>query len=233
MKRGIKKTVAACCIALMLLSGCTKSAKTESADTKDTVSDLTEQEENLSDTDEDTAEDDTECVDEDGNVIEDDASEDTENTEDNADADYDNSTDASEESAEDTSAEADTSSDSDSSSYSSGSGSSVVNYATQFVGNPYVWGGTSLTNGADCSGFVQSVYANFGVSLPRTSYEQQNAGTEVSYADAQPGDLICYGGHVAIYMGNGQIVHASNSQDGIKISNDATYRTIVSVRRLV
>ena len=112
-------------------------------------------------------------------------------------------------------------------------GQSVVNYAKRFLGNPYRWGGTSLTNGADCSGFVQSVYANFGVSLPRTSYEQQNAGTEVSYADAQPGDLICYGGHVAIYMGNGQIVHASNSQDGIKISNDATYRTIVSVRRLV
>ena len=185
------------------------------------------------DEDADNGENDDVQYDEDGNVIEDDASEDTENTEDNADADYDNSTDASEESAEDTSAEADTSSDSDSSSYSSGSGSSVVNYATQFVGNPYVWGGTSLTNGADCSGFVQSVYANFGVSLPRTSYEQQNAGTEVSYADAQPGDLICYGGHVAIYMGNGQIVHASNSQDGIKISNDATYRTIVSVRRLV
>ena len=115
----------------------------------------------------------------------------------------------------------------------SGSGSSVVDFATQFVGNPYVWGGTSLTNGADCSGFVQSVYANFGVSLPRTSYEQQNAGTEVSYADAQPGDLICYGGHVAIYMGDGKIVHASNSRDGIKISNDATYRTILSVRRLV
>lgn len=182
----------------------------------------------IENTDEDTAEDDTEHVDEDAdNGENDDASGDTENTEDNADADYDNSTDASEESAEDTS------SDSDSSSYNSGSGSSVVNYATQFVGNPYVWGGTSLTNGADCSGFVQSVYANFGVSLPRTSYEQQNAGTEVSYADAQPGDLICYGGHVAIYMGNGQIVHASNSQDGIKISNDATYRTIVSVRRLV
>ena len=123
------------------------------------------------------------------------------------------------------------SSSSSSSSSSSGSGSSVVNYATQFVGNPYVWGGTSLTNGADCSGFVQSVYANFGVSLPRTSYEQQNAGTEVSYADAQPGDLICYGGHVAIYMGNGQIVHASNSRDGIKISNNAAYRTILSVRR--
>lgn len=182
----------------------------------------------IENTDEDTAEDDTEHVDEDAdNGENDDASGDAENTEDNADADYDNSTDASEESAEDTS------SDSDSPSYSSGSGSSVVNYATQFVGNPYVWGGTSLTNGADCSGFVQSVYANFGVSLPRTSYEQQNAGTEVSYADAQPGDLICYGGHVAIYMGNGQIVHASNSQDGIKISNDATYRTIVSVRRLV
>ena len=122
--------------------------------------------------------------------------------------------------------------ESSSSSYS-GTGSSVVDYATQFVGNPYVWGGTSLTNGADCSGFVQSVYSNFGVSLPRTSYEQQNAGTEVSYADAQPGDLICYGGHVAIYMGDGKIVHASNSTDGIKISNDATYRTILSVRRLV
>ena len=141
-----------------------------------------------------------------GNVI------DTENT-----VDYDSSDDSS----------------SSSSSSSSGSGSSVVDYATQFVGNPYVWGGTSLTNGADCSGFVQSVYSNFGVSLPRTSYEQQNAGYEVSYADAQPGDLICYGGHVAIYMGNGQIVHASNSRDGIKVSNNAAYRTITSVRRLV
>ena len=112
-------------------------------------------------------------------------------------------------------------------------GQSVVNYAKRFLGNPYRWGGTSLTSGADCSGFVQSVYANFGVSLPRTSYEQQNAGYEVSYADAQPGDLICYGGHVAIYMGDGKIVHASNAKDGIKISNDATYRTILSVRRLV
>ena len=94
----------------------------------------------------------------------------------------------------------------------------------------YAYGGTTPA-GFDCSGFVQSVYANFGVSLPRTSYEQQNAGYEVSYADAQPGDLICYGGHVAIYMGNGQIVHASNSRDGIKISNNAAYRTILSVRR--
>ena len=117
---------------------------------------------------------------------------------------------------------------------SSGSGgSSVVDYAKQFVGNPYVWGGTSLTSGADCSGFVQSVYSNFGVSLPRTSYEQQNAGREVSYSEAQPGDLICYGGHVAIYMGNGKIVHTSNSRDGIKVSDNAAYRTILSVRRLV
>ena len=123
--------------------------------------------------------------------------------------------------------------ESSSSSSSSGSGSSVVDYATQFVGNPYVWGGTSLTNGADCSGFVQSVYKNFGVDLPRTSYEQQNAGTEVSYEDAQAGDLICYGGHVAIYMGDGKIVHASNAKDGIKISDNAAYRTILSVRRLV
>ena len=133
-----------------------------------------------------------------------------------------------------TSADSNSSSDtSTNTSTGSGSGSSVVDYATQFVGNPYVWGGTSLTNGADCSGFVQSVYSNFGVSLPRTSYEQQNAGREVSYSDAQPGDLICYGGHVAIYMGNGKIVHASNSRDGIKVSDNAAYRTILSVRRLV
>lgn len=123
--------------------------------------------------------------------------------------------------------------ESSSSSDYSGSGSSVVDFATQFVGNPYVWGGTSLTNGADCSGFTQSVYSNFGVSIPRTSYEQQNAGREVSYSEAQPGDLICYGGHVAIYMGGGKIVHASNSRDGIKISDNAAYRTILSVRRLV
>lgn len=122
-------------------------------------------------------------------------------------------------------------------SYGSGSGQSVVDYATQFVGNPYVWGGTSLTSGADCSGFVQSVYAHFGVSLPRTSQEQMYAGTEVSYSNAQPGDLICYGSHVAIYMGGGQIVHASNSAPypagGIKISSNAAYRTILSVRRVI
>lgn len=138
-----------------------------------------------------------------------------------------------EESGEESDGSQEESGSSSGSSYSGGSGSSVVDYATQFVGNPYVWGGTSLTNGADCSGFVQSVYNNFGVSLPRTSYEQQNAGREVSYSEAQPGDLICYGGHVAIYMGNGKIVHASNSRDGIKISDNAAYRTILSVRRLV
>lgn len=115
-----------------------------------------------------------------------------------------------------------------------GSGNSaVVDFATQFVGNPYVWGGTSLTNGADCSGFVQSVYSNFGVDLPRTSYDQMTVGQEVSYADAQPGDLICYGGHIAIYMGNGQIVHAANSEQGIIISDNAAYDTILSVRRVL
>ena len=138
-----------------------------------------------------------------------------------------------EESGEESDGSQEESSSSSGSSYSGGSGAFVVDYATQFVGNPYVWGGTSLTNGADCSGFVQSVYNNFGVSLPRTSYEQQNAGREVSYSEAQPGELICYGGHVAFYMGNGKIVHASNSRDGIKISDYSAYRTILSVRRLV
>ena len=96
------------------------------------------------------------------------------------------------------------------SSAGSASGSNVASYACQFVGNPYVYGGTSLTSGADCSGFTQSVYAAFGYSIPRTSYSQINAGTAVdSLADAQPGDLICYGGHVAIYIGNGQAVHGN------------------------
>lgn len=112
------------------------------------------------------------------------------------------------------------------------SGSDVVAYACQFVGNPYVWGGTSLTDGADCSGFVQSVYAHFGISLPRSSGEQRSAGQEVSYSNAQPGDIICYAGHVAIYIGNGQIVHASSPSTGIKYGT-ATYRTILSVRRVL
>ncbi len=111
-------------------------------------------------------------------------------------------------------------------------GREVADYALQFVGNPYVYGGTSLTSGADCSGFVQSVYKHFGYSLPRTSTEQRSAGTGVSYSEAQPGDLICYAGHIGIYIGNGQIVHASNARTGIKVSN-ATYRSILAVRRIV
>lgn len=112
-------------------------------------------------------------------------------------------------------------------------GASVVAYAQQFVGNPYVWGGTSLTNGADCSGFVMSVYAKFGVSLPHSSGALAGVGKGVSYADAMPGDIICYPGHVAIYMGGGAIVHASNERDGIKISGNAAYKTIVAVRRVL
>ena len=115
----------------------------------------------------------------------------------------------------------------------SGRGSSVVAYATQFVGNPYVWGGESLTNGADCSGFIKSVYAHFGVSLPHSSAAMRSCGVGVSYSEAMPGDIICYSGHVAIYMGGGAIVHASNKKDGIKISYNAAYRTIVAVRRVI
>ncbi len=119
----------------------------------------------------------------------------------------------------------------------SGAGQEVVNYALQFVGNPYVWGGTDPVNGADCSGFVQSVYAHFGVALNRTSEAQMANGMSVPYSQAQPGDLICYGSHIAIYMGNGQIVHASNSAPypagGIKVSDNAAYRTILDVRRVI
>lgn len=111
-------------------------------------------------------------------------------------------------------------------------GQAIVDYACQFIGNPYVWGGTSLTDGADCSGFVQSVFAHFGISLPRTTYDQINAGVEVNYDQAMPGDLICYDGHIGIYIGNGQIVNAQNPEQGIGIS-PATYTTILSVRRIV
>ena len=113
-----------------------------------------------------------------------------------------------------------------------GNGQAVVDYAMQFVGSPYVWGGTSLTNGADCSGFVQSVYANFGVSMPRTSSAMRSAGTEVSYSEAVPGDVICYEGHVGIYIGNGQIVNAIDEAHGIGVSS-ATYTNIITVRRLL
>ena len=111
-------------------------------------------------------------------------------------------------------------------------GTAVAEYALQFVGNPYVYGGSSLTNGTDCSGFVMSVYANFGVSLPHSSSSDRSQGYAVdSLANAQPGDLICYSGHVALYIGNGQIVHASNSRTGIIVSN-ADYRKILAIRRI-
>lgn len=115
-----------------------------------------------------------------------------------------------------------------SSSTASANRQSIVNYALKFVGNPYVWGGTSLTNGTDCSGFTQSVYRNFGISIPRVSRDQANGGRTVSLSNVLPGDLIFYtsGGsinHVALYIGGGQVVHASNPRTGIKISN-YTYR---------
>ena len=118
--------------------------------------------------------------------------------------------------------------------YSTGiSGSDVVNYALGFVGNPYVWGGKDPNTGADCSGFTSYVYAHFGINIPSYSYAQRSVGREVSYADAQPGDLICYSGHVAIYMGNGQIVHAKGTAYGICAYDNATYRSIITVRRLL
>lgn len=111
-------------------------------------------------------------------------------------------------------------------------GVEVANFALQYVGNPYVYGGTSLTNGADCSGFVLAVYANFGVSLPHSANADRNMGIGVpSLAEAQPGDLVCYSGHVGIYIGNGQIVHASTRRTGIKIS-DANYKPIICIRRI-
>lgn len=111
-------------------------------------------------------------------------------------------------------------------------GADVAKFAVQFVGNPYVYGGTSLTNGADCSGFVMSVYNNFGVSLPHSSAADRGVGATVNgLENAQPGDIICYSGHVGIYVGNGQIVHASTSRTGIIVSS-ATYRSILSIRRI-
>ncbi len=112
------------------------------------------------------------------------------------------------------------------------SGSDIAQYACQFVGNPYVLGGTSLTDGADCSGFIWAVYKQYGYSLPRNSTGQRSAGREVSYDQAQPGDIICYAGHVALYLGGGRIVHASTARTGIKYGY-ANYRPILSVRRIV
>lgn len=112
-------------------------------------------------------------------------------------------------------------------------GSEIANYATQFVGNPYVWGGTSLTDGADCSGFVQSVFGDYGINLSRTTYTQANQGTAVSYSEMQPGDVINYGFHTAIYLGDNQIVHAADESTGIVISDDPAYQPIVTIRRFV
>ena len=127
------------------------------------------------------------------------------------------------------------SSSSSNTSYSAPSGSNgqaVADYACQFVGNPYVYGGSSLTNGTDCSGFVMSVYAAFGVSLPHSSKSLRSVGYEVSTSEMQPGDIICYSGHVGIYIGNDTIVHASNKKEGIKYTSPASYKKIICVRRI-
>ena len=112
-------------------------------------------------------------------------------------------------------------------------GTCVVNYAKKFIGNPYVYGGTSLTHGTDCSGFTKSVYAQFGYSLPHSSSAQRHVGKKVSWSEKQPGDIICYSGHVAIYMGDNKIIHASNPRSGIKVSDYIQFRSVLSVRRII
>ena len=114
----------------------------------------------------------------------------------------------------------------------SSTGKAMANYGCQFIGNPYVPGGTSLTNGADCSGFIFRIYADFGYKVPRTSWQLRTVGTEVSLASAEPGDIVCYDGHVGMYIGGGMIVHASTQKTGIKVSN-AQYRPILTIRRVV
>lgn len=113
------------------------------------------------------------------------------------------------------------------------SGSSVVSYAMQFVGNPYVWGGNSLTNGVDCSGFVHEVYAHFGISTPRYSQAFKSVGQAVSFDNIQPGDVVVYPGHVAIYAGGGVIVEAQSTKAGITANRSVQCHTILAIRRLV
>ena len=137
-----------------------------------------------------------------------------------------------EETAEEESSSSDSSSEESYSAPSGSNGQAVVDYACQFVGNPYVYGGSSLTNGTDCSGFVMSVYAQFGISLPHSSSALRSVGYGVSVDDMQPGDIICYSGHVAIYCGGNTIVHASNPSTGIKYTSPANYKTILAVRRI-
>ena len=114
---------------------------------------------------------------------------------------------------------------------SGGTGSAVADYAQQFYGNPYVWGGTSLTGGVDCSGFVMQVYAHFGYSLPHSSSAQRSYGQSVSLSDIQPGDIVCYNHHVGIYVGNGQIISALGKNYGITYSS-VTYKSIITIRRI-
>lgn len=111
-------------------------------------------------------------------------------------------------------------------------GQAVVNYARQFLGNPYVYGGTSLTSGADCSGFIMSVYAAFGVSLPHSSASLRSVGYEVGPDHIQPGDIVCYSGHVGIYAGNNTLIHASSPKTGIKLTSPITYRPVLTIRRI-